>query len=49
MTKVFPIKDLVADLVTEPPQAVRLQHLVDAVRRHFGCGAVGLLKAEGDG
>ena len=49
MTTTFPITDLVADLVTEAPQAVRLQHLVDAVRRHFGCGAVGLLKAEGDG
>lgn len=45
MITIFPI----TDLVTETPQATRLRNLVDAVRRHFGCGAVGLLKAEGDG
>ncbi len=37
-----------ADLVTELPHTVRLQRLVNAVRAHFGCGAVGLLKSEGD-
>lgn len=39
---------ILTDLVTELPTAVRLQRLVNAVRVHFGCGAVGLLKAEGD-
>lgn len=39
---------LLADLVTELPRAVRLQRLVSAIRTHFGCGAVGLLKNEGD-
>ncbi|WP_153110470.1 nitric oxide reductase transcriptional regulator NorR [Propionivibrio limicola] len=39
---------LFGDLVVELPQAVRLQRLVGAVRAHFGCGAVGLLKADGD-
>ncbi len=39
---------LLADLATELPHAVRLQRLVNAVRAHFGCGAVGLLKMEGD-
>ena len=40
---------LLADLVTELPHPVRLQRLVNAIRTHFGCGAVGLLKIEGDG
>ena len=39
---------LLADLVTELPHPVRLQRLVNAIREHFGCGAVGLLKLEGD-
>ena len=40
---------LLADLVTELPHPVRLQRLVSAIRTHFCCGAVGLLKIEGDG
>lgn len=39
---------LLADLATELPHTVRLQRLVNAIRAHFGCGAVGLLKLEGD-
>ena len=39
---------LLADLATELPHTVRLQRLVNAIRAHFGCGAVGLLKVEGD-
>ncbi|MBS1154774.1 MAG: Sigma 54 interacting domain protein [Proteobacteria bacterium] len=47
---VFTMMDtlLLADLVTELPRAVRLQRLVSALRMHFNCGAVGLLKVEGD-
>lgn len=39
---------LLTDLVIELPDTVRLQRLVNAMRAHFGCGAVGLLKADGD-
>ncbi|MDR3411659.1 MAG: nitric oxide reductase transcriptional regulator NorR [Formivibrio sp.] len=39
---------LLADLVAELPRTVRLQRLVNAMRMHFRCGAVGLLKVEGD-
>lgn len=43
------IKDmLLADLVTELPGAVRAQRLVSALREHFCCGAVGLLRLEGE-
>lgn len=37
-----------ADLATELSPNVRMQRLVNAIRTHFGCGAVGLLKIEGD-
>lgn len=39
---------LLADLVTELPPAVRLQRLVRALREQFQCGAVALLRREGD-
>ena len=39
---------LLADLVTELPHAVRLQRLVSTVRTHFRCGAVVLLRLDGD-
>lgn len=39
---------LLTDLVIELPDTVRLQRLVNAMRAHFECGAVGLLKADGD-
>jgi len=39
---------LLADLVTELPPAARLQRLVVTLREHFGCGAVALLKLDGD-
>jgi anaerobic nitric oxide reductase transcription regulator len=39
---------LLADLVAELPAAVRLQRLVATLRRHFRCGAVALLRLEGD-
>lgn len=39
---------LLADLVTELPHAVRLQRLVRALREQFHCGAVALLRLEGD-
>ncbi len=39
---------LLADLVVELPNAVRLQRLVHTLREHFCCGAVGLLRLEGD-
>lgn len=41
-------QSLIADLVTELPAAVRLQRLVSTLRRHFNCGAVGLLRLEHD-
>ncbi|MCB2042138.1 MAG: nitric oxide reductase transcriptional regulator NorR [Rhodoferax sp.] len=37
---------LLADLVAELPQAVRLQRLVASLRAHFRCGAVALLQLE---
>lgn len=37
---------LLADLATELPAAVRLQRLVNALRAHFGCGAVAVLQLE---
>lgn len=39
---------LLADLVTELPHAVRLQRLVRTLREDFHCGAVALLRLEGD-
>ena len=39
---------LLADLATDLPHAVRLQRLVCTLREHFRCGAVGLLRLEGD-
>ena len=40
---------LLADLATELPMAVRHQRLVETLRMHFRCGAVGLLRLDGDG
>ncbi|WP_313296951.1 nitric oxide reductase transcriptional regulator NorR [Diaphorobacter sp.] len=37
---------LMADLVADLSPAVRLQRMVTAVRAHFGCGAVALLRLE---
>ncbi|TLX56827.1 nitric oxide reductase transcriptional regulator NorR [Stutzerimonas nosocomialis] len=39
---------LLADLVTELPNAVRLQRLVGTLQQHFGCGSVVLLRLDGD-
>ncbi|MEX6504009.1 nitric oxide reductase transcriptional regulator NorR [Pseudomonas zhanjiangensis] len=39
---------LLADLIVELPNAVRLQRLVQTLREHFSCGAVGLLRLDGD-
>jgi anaerobic nitric oxide reductase transcription regulator len=39
---------LLADLVTELPHAIRLQRLVATLRAHFRCGAVALLRLDGD-
>lgn len=41
-------QSLMADLVTDVPAVVRLQNLVRTLRQHFQCGAVVLLKKEGD-
>jgi len=41
-------RDLMADLLTEWPHAVRLQRLVSALRGAFRCGAVGLLQLDDD-
>lgn len=41
-------ESLLADLVVELPNAVRLQRLVQTLREHFSCGAVGLLRLDGD-
>ena len=38
---------LLADLIVELPNAVRLQRLVHTLREHFRCGAVGLLRLDG--
>ncbi len=37
---------LLADLVTELPNAIRLQRLVQTLRERFRCGAVGLLRLD---
>ncbi|WP_442597099.1 nitric oxide reductase transcriptional regulator NorR [Parapusillimonas sp. JC17] len=39
---------LLADLVTDLPNAVRLQRAVHTLRQHFMCDAVGLLRLDGD-
>ncbi|MDE2454125.1 MAG: nitric oxide reductase transcriptional regulator NorR [Burkholderiales bacterium] len=39
---------LLADLVTALPAAVRLQRMVHALRAHFGCDAVALLRRQED-
>ncbi len=39
---------LAADLAAELPTAVRLQRLVSSLRAHFRCGAVALLRLEGE-
>ncbi|MGM0906329.1 MAG: nitric oxide reductase transcriptional regulator NorR [Pseudomonadota bacterium] len=41
-------ESLLADLLTEQPAAVRLQNLVNTLRRHFNCGAVVLLKLDNE-
>lgn len=38
----------ISETQTTPPAAVRLQHLVAALRAHFDCGAVALLRQEQD-
>jgi anaerobic nitric oxide reductase transcription regulator len=40
---------LLADLVNELPNAVRLQRAVHVMREQFECDAVGLLALEADG
>ena len=40
---------LLADLAAELPMAVRQQRLVETLRLHFRCGAVALLRLDGDG
>lgn len=40
------METLLADLVTELPNAVRLQRLVQTLHQRFGCGAVGLLRLD---
>ncbi|WP_312779864.1 nitric oxide reductase transcriptional regulator NorR [Acidovorax temperans] len=42
------VEAVFADLVTEQPQAVRLQRLVGWLRAQFRCGAVALLRLEED-
>ena len=39
---------LIADLTTELPPTVRFQRLVHAIQMEFNCGAVGLLRCDGD-
>jgi anaerobic nitric oxide reductase transcription regulator len=39
---------LLTDLVADLPAAIRLQRLVGALRAHFACGAVALLRLEGE-
>ncbi len=39
---------ILADLIVELPNAVRLQRLVHTLREYFHCGAVGLLRLDGD-
>ena len=40
---------LLADLAAELPMAVRKQRLVETLRLHFRCGAVALLRLDGEG
>jgi len=40
---------LLADLACELPMAVRQQRLVETLRLHFRCGAVALLRLDGEG
>ena len=40
---------LLADLAAELPMAVRQQRLVETLRLHFRCGAVALLRLDGEG
>ena len=42
------LQQLLTDLTTEFPHAVRQERLVTAIHQALGCGAVGLLKLEGD-
>ena len=37
---------LLADLLVDLPNAVRLQRLVGTLRERFNCGAVGLLRLD---
>ncbi len=39
---------MLTDLLADLPEAVRLQSVVARLREHFGCGAVALLRLEGD-
>ena len=39
---------ILLDLTSELPRSVRQERLVVAIRTYFGCGAVGLLKLDGD-
>jgi anaerobic nitric oxide reductase transcription regulator len=39
---------VLSDLSTELPQAVRLQRLVESLQAEFHCGAVALLRLEGE-
>lgn len=41
-------ESLLADMLTEQPAAIRLQNVVNTLRRHFHCGAVVLLKLDND-
>src|SRR5690606_18028124 len=40
---------LLADLAADLPVAVRSQRLVETLRLHFRCGAVALLRLDGEG
>ena len=42
------VSELLADLSVDFPQGMRLQRVVSTLRRHFRCGAVALLRLEGD-
>ena len=42
------LEQLLADLTREFPRAVRQDRLITAIHQALGCGAVGLLKLEGD-
>ncbi|CBL45630.1 Probable nitric oxide reductase transcription regulator [gamma proteobacterium HdN1] len=43
---IYPL--LIADLAVDLPAAVRLQRLANRLRAHFSCGAVALLRLEGE-